>query len=291
MSPRLHMTLAAFGLALWAAGAAAESPAAPARVVSMPDPPQRVVSMNVCTDQLALLIAAPGQIVALSHFATDPEMSALAAAAAGFAQSRGDAEAIALLAPDLVLADVWSSPATLDMLARLGIRVEQFSPGVSAPDIRAKIERMGTVLGQPERAAQVLARFDASLAAIRRPGPGLRAAIYGPGGFGYGTATLEGQILALAGFANVVAGPGLDWGGRLDPERLLLAAPDLVIAGAAGASRAEELLAHPALRHLRVARGLRDANWVCAAPAMLDAAAELAQLGRQIAAEKLAVGQ
>ena len=272
-------------MACGAAGVAADT-APPA-----PPPPARVVSMNVCTDQLALLIAAPGQLVALSPLATDPEMSALAGLAAGLAQTTGGAEDIYLRGPDLVLADVWSDPGTLAMLARLGVPVEQFSPGVSVPDIRAKILRMGEVLGRDAVAQAVLADFDAQLAALARPAPGLRAAVYGPGGYGYGPATLEGQMLALAGFDNIVSGPGLDWGGRLDLERLVLAAPDLVVLGAAGASRAEEMLAHPALTGLPLAVGLRDARWVCAAPAMLGAIADLAAMGRQIEAERIAAGQ
>lgn len=280
----------AFARAL-ALAAGVASGAAGVAVADAAHPPGRVVSMNVCTDQLALLIAAPGQIVALSPLATDPEMSALAPRAKGLPQTSGGAEDIYLRAPDLVLADVWSDPGTLAMLARLGVRVEQFSPGVSVPDIRAKILRMGKVLGREAEAAGVLADFDAGLAAIARPGLQLRAAVYGPGGYGYGPATLEGQMLALAGFENIVSGPGLDWGGRLDLERLILAAPDLVVLGAPGASRAEEMLAHPALAGMPLAVGLRDARWVCAAPAMLGAIADLAALGRQIEADKIAVGQ
>ncbi|WP_372841862.1 ABC transporter substrate-binding protein [Phaeovulum sp.] len=247
--------------------------------------------MNLCADQLLLLIADPEQIAALSPLATNPEMSALAPLAEGIAQTTGGAEDIVSRRPDLVLADVWSNPGTLAMLERLGLRVEQFSPGVSVQDIRAKITRMGAVLGREARAAELLAEFDATLAAIETPAQPPRAAIWGAGGYGYGAATLEGQILALAGFENIVAGPGLDWGGKLDLERLLVLAPDLVIAGAPGASRAEEILAHPALAGFRVERNLHDARWVCAAPAMLEAVAELAAIGREINAEKSEVHQ
>ncbi|WP_415183284.1 ABC transporter substrate-binding protein [Phaeovulum sp.] len=256
------------------------------------DIPARVVSMNVCTDQLALLIAAPGQVVSLSHFATDPQMSALASQARGYALNHGRAEEIYMLRPDLVLADVWSSPATVGMLRRLGVPVEQFPPGVSVEEIRRRISRMGEVLGREARAAEVLAGFDAALAAIKRPATAPRAAVYGAGGYGYGPATLEGQILSLAGFANVVSGPGLERGGRMSLERLVMEAPDLVIAGAEvnvpkGESRAQEILHHPALAALPRVQGLRDARWVCGAPAMLEAVADLAAVGRQIESEKI----
>ena len=39
------------------------------------DAPARVVSVNLCTDQLAMLIAAPGQLQSVSWLAADPSVS------------------------------------------------------------------------------------------------------------------------------------------------------------------------------------------------------------------------
>ncbi|OOY26579.1 hypothetical protein BMI90_17255 [Thioclava sp. L04-15] len=253
--------------------------------------PARVVSMNLCTDQLALALADPDQIVSLSHFAIDPTMSVSWKQAEDYPLNYGRAEEISILHPDLVLADTWSNPDTIRMLRTLGISVEQLPPGTSLPEIRARIATTGELLGHPDRAAKMLADFDARLAAIEKPEPGLRAAIIGPSGYGYGPRTLEGQILEMAGFSNVVSGPGLDWGGRLPLEDLVMDRPDLVVVGGSmkgqGTSRAQEVLAHPVLRDLPVVRGLRDASWTCGAPAMLTAVAELAALGRQIEKDKM----
>ncbi|WP_204320163.1 hypothetical protein, partial [Klebsiella oxytoca] len=46
--------------------------------------PRRVVSFNLCADQLVLALADPGQIAALSPYARNPAISAAAAAAGGF---------------------------------------------------------------------------------------------------------------------------------------------------------------------------------------------------------------
>ena len=40
-------------------------------VPAFADAPARVVSMNLCTDQLAMMLAAPGQLVSVSHLATE----------------------------------------------------------------------------------------------------------------------------------------------------------------------------------------------------------------------------
>ena len=39
---------------------------------ALADAPRRVVTMNHCADQYALLLAAPGQVVSVSHIALDP---------------------------------------------------------------------------------------------------------------------------------------------------------------------------------------------------------------------------
>ena len=49
--------------------------ALPAAAASVP---RRVVSMNLCTDQMAMLVAAPGQLFSVSFLAADPVSSVLA---------------------------------------------------------------------------------------------------------------------------------------------------------------------------------------------------------------------
>ena len=49
--------------------------------------PRRVVSMNLCTDQLAMLIADPAQITSLSYLSTDPRSSAMHRRARDFPQN------------------------------------------------------------------------------------------------------------------------------------------------------------------------------------------------------------
>ena len=46
--------------------------------------PRRVVSFNLCADQLVLALADPGQIAGLSPYARDPGLSAAAAPPAPF---------------------------------------------------------------------------------------------------------------------------------------------------------------------------------------------------------------
>lgn len=259
------------GLALFC-GAAAAAPA-------------RVVSANVCTDQLAMLLAAPGQLVSVSHLARDAMASAMAGAAQAWPVNRGGAEEIFLMRPDLVLAGSEAAQTGVAMLRRLGVRVELFAPERSFADVRANIVRMGEVLGREGAAAGMLANFDSRLAALRAAagGPRPRAAVYHANGFAPGTGSLAHEMLRAAGFANIAAARGIAGGGHLPLEVLVMERPDLVVTGPRypGASRGEAVLDHPALAGLRSAP-LADARWVCGTPHLLDALAELVALRRSI---------
>jgi iron complex transport system substrate-binding protein len=80
--------------------------------------------MNVCTDQLAMLIAGEGQLHSVSALASDPRTSAMAGEARAFPANHALAEEIFLMQPDLVLAGTFSARATVGLLRRLGFRVE-----------------------------------------------------------------------------------------------------------------------------------------------------------------------
>ncbi|EPX82179.1 ABC transporter substrate-binding protein [Salipiger mucosus] len=263
MRPSRLISLAA-ALVLTGAAALAQAPA-------------RVVSLNVCTDQLAMLLAAPGQIAAVSKLSRDPRTSSMAEAARDYPVTGGAAEAVVLLEPDLVLAGRWTTRATVQMLERLGYWVETFDPATSLADARANIERMGALLGREDRAAEVIARFDARLAALREtPEARPRAVLYQPHGATAGPGSLADDILASAGIENI-------GGGTFAMEELVLAEPDLILVGEpyGGHARATEYRRHPALRATGALREVPDgADWVCETPHLLDAVATMRALRR-----------
>ncbi len=242
--------------------------------------PARVVSVNLCTDQLAMLLAAPGQLVSVSHLARDPMVSAMADRAAAMPVNFGSAEEVFALAPDLVLAGTFSTRATVAMLRRLGIPVLEVPPVASLAEARAQIAAVGAALGREGAAAALLAALDQGLAALAAPpGPRPRVALYGANGWTGGAATLSGELVALAGLDNIAAALGLAAGGFVPLELLLVAAPDLVLPGRVypGASRAEEILSHPALRRAARIAPARpaEADWICGTPHLLRALAAL----------------
>jgi iron complex transport system substrate-binding protein len=250
--------------------------------------PARVVSMNLCTDQLAMMVAGPGQLHSVSYLALDPRSSALAEEAGDFAINRGLAEEIYLMRPDLVIAGRFETRATVDMLRRLGIPVVVFEPATSLDAVRDRIRQMGEVLKQQDRAEALVAEYDARLAALqedvaKRP----EAALYYANGYTSGDRTLAGQILIAAGFENAAVAAGFTSGGILPLEVLAMLAPDALITSRPypGASRSEEILDHPVVRALRAGRANRtftDRHWVCGTPHVLNAIEELGALRREM---------
>ncbi len=251
-------------VALWLGGAAAAGP------------PDRVVSINLCTDQLAMLLAAPGQLVSVSYLARDPRSSAMAEAAEAWPVNGGTAEDIFLLAPDLVVAGSFTTPETVRMLDRLGIPVVLFPPATSLQDVGAQLRQMAAVLGRPEAGAAAAAEFEAALSDLAAEEEGPTAALYQAGGWTGGRHSLAGEILAAAGLRNLAVDLGMEQGGWLALEQLVLAQPELLVTGRPfpGASRAEEITGHPALRRGlpgRAGVALTDRDWVCGLPHVLDA--------------------
>ncbi|WP_315898569.1 ABC transporter substrate-binding protein [Vannielia litorea] len=267
----------ASALALWLAGA----------VMALAAPPERVVSINLCTDQLALALAAPGQLVSVTRMLQRDE-GAMAEAARALPGNSARAEEVYLFAPDLVLAGSFTAPDTLRMLQRLGLTVEVFTPAETLSDIRANILRMGTLLGREAEAQAEVAAFDARLAAIPAPtGPAPLAALYAANGYSAGDATLPGQMVKAAGFALLAEEMGLPYGGVVPLETLATASPDLLIAARPGApkSRAEEILAHPVVAALRdqvPTDTLHDSDWTCGTPSVLNTVERLAAIRETI---------
>jgi len=246
--------------------------------------------MNLCTDQLAMLIAAPGQLVSVSYIAHDPRSSAMSEQAAAYPANRGLAEEIFLMQPDLVIAGRYSTRATTAMLERLGTPVAVFDIARNMDDVRARILQMGKVLGREARAEAMVADFDAQLGALRAdPAIRPRAALYSANGFTSGDNSLAGQILRAAGFNNIAAEAGYGAGGVLPLEMLALSDPDAIITGQryGNTSRAEAVMDHPAIHALRQGRPgapITDHDWVCGTPHVLRAIAEITALRKDMEA-------
>jgi iron complex transport system substrate-binding protein len=218
--------------------------------------PTRIVSINMCADELLLALADPGQIVALSPYATDPTLSFMADQAAKFRHDAAEAETVVDLHPDLVLSGRFTKRATREMLTRLGYRLELLDAPRSIDQSIAQIRDVAAMVGHPERGAALIGKIaaarKAALAAAKgRPHP--TAALYQRRGYVTGGDTLTAELLSIAGFAYDGGALAGKTGGFVPLEKLVVGRPDYIVVASADPHAVDQgtaLLSHPALATL-----------------------------------------
>lgn len=294
-------------LALLGAGAGALLPgadvsAAPERVpaAAVGATPKRIVSLNLCVDQILLDLVPRERIAGLSFLASDPSMSRRHREAIGIPPVRGSAEEVLALDPDLVLAGEWTTPATVDLLRRLGRRVEVVPLASSFSGIRDTVSRIADAAGASARGREIVATFDRRLEALRsasgrserRP----TAVAMQVNSIAAGPGSLVDEILRAAGFDNLTARVARSPQGRLPLESLLADPPDLVVLANAESDFRTVLadnLRHPAFLALakrRPSLHLPMSEWLCGTPSILDSVALLEAQRSGIASLKASPG-
>ncbi|MBJ7535976.1 ABC transporter substrate-binding protein [Rhodomicrobium vannielii ATCC 17100] len=219
------------------------------------DAPRRIVSINLCTDQLLLTLADADQIAGLSPYSRDASQSWLAKEARAFPKMSGGAEDALVAEPDLVLAGRFTRLATRQILKAKGVPVAQFDVARSIDDAKEQIRRMAALVGHPERAEPHIARIDAALArahaAASRTHP--RVLAVSRRGWVFGGESLTTSLLGAAGLANAAGDMGLAHGGFASLEAIVMARPDFILVTNVRdrpQDQGEALLVHPALQKL-----------------------------------------
>jgi len=222
--------------------------ALPASASALP----RIVSMNICTDQLLLAIADPAQIMGLSRFSRDTRQGL--GKARQFPILSGGAEDILMLKPDVIAASDFDKRATREILKANGQSLVEFPIPRTLADVREQIRQMGDLVGHPERATAEIARLDAAIASARQAAAGkhLRLLPLSRRGWVPGRDSFVGAILAEAGLTNAAGELGIGFGGFVAMEEIIRLRPDFLVVSDAG-ERAEDegraFLLHPALEH------------------------------------------
>ena len=212
---------------------------------------KRAVSMNLCTDQLLLLIAQRSQIASVSYLARDPMISHLADRARGIPINHGLAEEILPLKPDLVLVGSHTIRPTVVLLRKLGIKVLILKLAEGFQDIRQNMRLVGNALGASTKVNLMVSQFDTALTTPLRQRDLPTAIILRPGNMTMGQGSLSDKILKSAGLRNLSAEMGVGASGRLPLEQVVAAQPDLFVLAEFSPrhpSLAHLILRHPALR-------------------------------------------
>ncbi len=248
-------------------------------------PHPSIVSANLCADQLVLALADRQQIVSLSPFARDANISFLAHEAAGVPRNTGAAEELIRLSADLIVLGRYDNRLTRDFLTTKERPFAMVDSWVSLDETRQEIAGLAARFGHAERGAALIATIDAStgaLEALASKVPQRSFLILHRRGYVL-HAGLAGDLAVKAGLRNAAGDVGLRANGFVDLERVVAARPDyLMVAESADRpeDQGEALLEHPALRRLYPpARRLvvPDLLTICPGPAIPALAARLAQ--------------
>ena len=237
-------------------------------------PPRRVVSANLCADQLLLALGDPPSILALSSLASDPTLSPVAEEARRFPAIRGSGEEIVRLSADLALIGAHDTPFTRALLAEKGVPTHALAPWSSLKEGAAQIRALAARLGHAERGEALVAEIEA--AAARAKGAAGRPATFlmlHRRGYAPGFHSVTSQIARIAGMVDIAPALGLERGGFVSIEKVVAARPDFLIVAdldARAPDQGKALLTHPALSTLYPpARRLvaPDPATLCAGPA------------------------
>lgn len=265
-----HVVILASAAALAVSGAAGAA-----------EPPQRIMSISLCTDQLLLQLVPKDRITSVTYLSRSSEYSYLNAEAEAVPINYGNSEEVLRERPDLVLAGSFAAAPTRMLLKRIGISLVEVPAAESFDQIRTNVRLVARVVGAEDKGEALIADMDATLAELTRTAPNRRVVVAGWDGVGNVPAkgTLFDAILTAAGGENV-ANRLSSFNGytTVDLEELVAAHPDILAFGNARVGRLDlsgERLKHRVVRKLFEGRQITypETLYSCGLPQSVTVAA------------------
>ena len=198
----------ALALAINVAGAAA----------AWAGPPARVASLNLCTDELLLALAAPGQIGSLTHLSHDRRESAYWRMAGRYPANSGTILSVAKDKPDLIVTMGGGGRDSAGLASAIGARFVDLPFPATVSDVERGIAILGGALERGRQGAALKAKISRTL--VTTP-PRLTDAVFiGSAGRSMAASGAGAEWLAAAGYRQLAL-PG----DRISRETLLRSPP------------------------------------------------------------------
>ena len=251
----------------------------------------RLVSMNVCADQLLLTLADPEQILGLSRFSRDG-WQLRAGDISRYPVLSGGAEDVLLIRPDVVVASAFDKRSTRELLKAKGLRLVELAVPRTLEEARQQIREAGDIIGHPDRAAAEIARLDAALARARRAVSErhYRVLPLSRRGWVAGSESFIGSLLAETGLRSAAGDLGFAFGGFASLEAIVNLRPDFIVVSQAGDTARDDgqaFLLHPALerfyppaKRIVIPERMTECGGVLLADALDALTAEVNRVGR-----------
>jgi len=213
--------------------------------------PQRVVSLNLCTDEMLLALGDREQIASLSFLIRDPSISIMVDQAQGLPVNDGRAESILFDGADLVLTGTFGQYNQAALLKAQGLKVMTLGPWTSLAEGHEQIRVVARTLGHPERGEALLAEIDAALRRTKDIAAGEPTIlVYDRGGWVSAANSPMNELLVHMGFRPHHEALGMPYGGVARLEAIVTAPPDYLLVDEDAGSAVDNgtaLFSHPAL--------------------------------------------
>lgn len=196
--------------------------------VSLPRPPQRIVTMLPSLTESVCVLGACNKVVATDRWSNWPAAVQALPKLGGLDDA--NIELIVAQRPDLVLVAPSSRVAT--RLRALGLTVAELD-AQDLPQVQRLFNKVAALIGQPQAASArwlaMQAEIDAAAARVPVKARGARVYVeVGSTPYAAGEASFIGQLLTRLGAANVVPA-SLGPFPKLNPEFVVRAQPDLIM--------------------------------------------------------------
>jgi iron complex transport system substrate-binding protein len=193
--------------------------------------PQRIVSMNQCTDLLLLQLVPKARIASISFLTHEAIWAVAPGADDGLATNRGAVEDLIAAKPDLIIVGRYGAASIRRFAEKLGAPVLVMDESNNFDEIRAATRKLGDAIGERERAETLLARMDSVLAQLARtkPARAVSVAAWSGGDYVSGKGTLTNAIIETAGAVNIAAKLPDARTNTFGIEELLAARPDALL--------------------------------------------------------------
>ena len=233
--------------------------------------PQRIVSLNIRSDEILLALVPPERVIALSRLADDDGISNITGEAKQISQRVTlNAEQLIFMHPDLVLATQSQPPELIQTLRDAGIIVHVHKTPHKIGDVETVIRQTAEAVGEKEGGERLIQQMEAEMRPINTAVDNIpseervklvRFTLLGGSG---GKGTSFDEICRLAGVQNGASVIGVKNGQQLSKEQIIRFNPEVLILPTWGYTTntnmdeyAADILNDPALQQVKAVQNKR----------------------------------
>lgn len=218
-------------LPAWAVAAPVTVPDHRGRTLTLPAPPQRIITLMPSLTEGVCALGGCARLVGTDRFSNVPAEVLALPKLGGLEDAQ--VERIVALKPDVVI--VAPSARIIDRLEQLGLKVLVIDSNNHA-EVQRGLETIAKVLGTPDRAAVAWAAIERDM---KTAAEGVPAGVRGQrvyfevdgSSYAAGRSSFIGETLTRLGMGNIV-GPEFGPFPKLNPEFVVRAQPDILMASA-----------------------------------------------------------